>query len=64
MQDTKVERVERGYAKYKPMEIEVERVIGDDLDKYVKLIAIRGGYARNQLPEQYINQHPYFVVIS
>ena len=62
MQETKVEKVERGYAKYKPMEIEVERVLCDNLDMYVKLIAIRGGYARNQLPEQYLNQYPHFVV--
>ena len=62
MQEVKVERVERGYAKYKPMEIEVERVVCDNLEKYVKLIAIQGGYARNQLPEQYLNQHPHFVV--
>ena len=62
MQETKVERVEREYAKYKPMEIEVERVVSDNLEKYVKLIAIQGGYARNQLPEQYLNQYPRFVV--
>ena len=62
MQETKVERVEREYAKYKPMEIEVERVVCDNLEKYVKLIAIQGGYARSQLPEQYLNQYPHFVV--
>lgn len=62
MQETKVERKERGYTKYKPMEIEVERVVSDSLEKYVKLIAIHGGYARNQLPEQYLNQYPHFVV--
>ena len=57
-----LEKVEREYAKYKPMEIEVEHVVSDNLEKYVKLIAIQGGYARNQLPEQYLNQYPHFVV--